>query len=41
MILGFTLLFAALLLGRVRTEVLFREGRSRWVRKLVYPEETA
>jgi heme exporter protein C len=41
MILGFMLLFAALLLGRVRTEVLFRERRSRWVRKLVYPEETA
>ena len=41
MILGFMLLFVALLLGRVRTEVLFRERRSRWVRKLVYPEETA
>jgi heme exporter protein C len=41
MILGFSLLFGALLLSRVRTEVLFRERRARWVRKLVYPEETA
>jgi heme exporter protein C len=41
MILGFSLLFGALLLGRVRTEVLIRERRARWVRKLVYPEETA
>lgn len=41
MILGFSLLFGALLLGRVRTEVLLRERRARWVRKLVYPEETA
>ena len=41
MIFGFSLLFGALLLGRVRTEVLFRERRARWVRKLVYPEETA
>ena len=41
MIFGFSLLFAALLLGRVRTEVLIRERRARWVRKLVYPEETA
>ena len=31
-ILGFTLLFGALLLSRVRTEVLFRERRKRWVR---------
>ena len=38
MIFGFTFLFGALLLGRVRTEVLFRERRSRWVRKLVLPE---
>jgi heme exporter protein C len=35
MIAGFTLIFGALLLGRVRTEVLFRERRSRWVRNLV------
>ncbi len=35
MILGFTLIFAALLLRRVRTEVLYRERRKRWVRDLV------
>ena len=35
MILGFTLVFAALLLRRVRTEVLYRERRKRWVRDLV------
>jgi len=38
MILGFTLFFAALLLARVRTEVLHRERRSRWVRNLVLGE---
>jgi heme exporter protein C len=37
MIFGFTFMFGALLLGRVRTEVLFRERRSRWVRNLVLP----
>ena len=37
MIFGFTFLFGALLLGRIRTEVLFRERRSRWVRQLVLP----
>ena len=37
MIFGFTFIFGALLLGRVRTEVLFRERRSRWVRNLVLP----
>jgi heme exporter protein C len=37
MIFGFTCIFGALLLGRVRTEVLFRERRSRWVRNLVLP----
>ena len=37
MILGFALLFAALLLARVRTEVLHRERRTRWVRKLIMP----
>ena len=37
MIFGFTFIFGALLLGRVRTEVLFRERRSRWVRKMVLP----
>jgi len=35
MIAGFTLIFGALLLTRVRTEVLFRERRSRWVQRLV------
>ena len=34
-ILGFTLVFGALLLRRVRAEVLFRERRTRWVRDLV------
>ncbi len=38
-ILGFTLIFGALLLGRVRSEVLFRERRSRWVRKLLLAEQ--
>ena len=38
MIFGFTLLFGALVLGRVRTEVLYRERRSRWVRAMVLPE---
>jgi heme exporter protein C len=37
MILGFTLLFGALLLSRVRAEVLFRERRTRWVRDIVMP----
>jgi heme exporter protein C len=39
MILGFTLLFGALLLSRVRSEVLYRERRSRWVRNLLIPIE--
>jgi heme exporter protein C len=39
MIAGFSLLFAALLLDRVRSEVLIRERRARWVRNLMYPEE--
>ena len=38
-IFGFTFLFGALLLARVRTEVLFRERRKRWLRDLVLPEE--
>jgi len=38
-IFGFTFLFGALLLARVRTEVLFRERRKRWVRDLVLPGE--
>jgi heme exporter protein C len=35
MILGFTLVFGALLARRIRTEVLFRERRTRWVRELI------
>ena len=35
MIFGFTLIFGALLLRRIRTEVLYREARTRWVRELV------
>lgn len=35
MIFGFTLLFGALLLRRLRTEVLYRERRKRWVRDMV------
>jgi len=38
MILGFTLFFSALLLARVRTEVLHRERRTRWVRNLMLAE---
>ncbi|MBT8084255.1 MAG: heme ABC transporter permease [Woeseia sp.] len=39
MIFSFTLLFAALLLMRVRAEVLFRERRAKWVRQLVLSNE--
>jgi len=35
MIAGFTLVFGALLLRRVRTEVLYRERRKRWVRDII------
>jgi heme exporter protein C len=35
MILGFTLLFGALLSRRIRTEVLYRERRTRWVREMI------
>ena len=35
MLLGFTLVFGALLLRRVRTEVLYRERRKRWVKDIV------
>jgi heme exporter protein C len=38
-ILGFTLVFGSLLLKRVRSEVLQRERRTRWVRDLVLPQE--
>ena len=37
MIFGFTLFFGAVLLKRVRTEVLARERRSRWVQKMIRP----
>ena len=37
MILGFSLLFGALLVSRVRSEVLYRERRTRWVRSLLMP----
>ncbi|MDH3266498.1 MAG: heme ABC transporter permease, partial [Gammaproteobacteria bacterium] len=36
MILGFTFLFSALLLRRVRAEVLFRERRTRWVKDMIF-----
>lgn len=39
MIFGFTLLFGAMLLRRVRTEVLFRERRKRWVRDLILSDK--
>lgn len=39
MIFGFTLFFGAVLLKRVRTEVLARERRSRWVQKMIMPLE--
>jgi heme exporter protein C len=39
MILGFTLVFGALLLRRVRTEVLYRERRKRWVFNLIWKEK--
>jgi heme exporter protein C len=39
MILGFTLVFGALLLRRVRTEVLYRERRKRWVFNLIWKEQ--
>ena len=35
MIIGFTLVYGALLLRRVRSEVLFRERRTNWVRELI------
>jgi len=39
MIIGFTLMFGALLLRRVRTEVLYRERRKRWVFNLIWKEQ--
>ncbi len=41
MIVGFSLLFGAMLLSRVRSEVLYRERRSRWVRNLLLPSAEA
>jgi heme exporter protein C len=38
MILAFTFLFGALLMRRIRTEVLYRERRTRWVKELVLSE---
>ena len=35
MILGYTLVFGAFLLRRVRTEVLYRERRTRWVKEMI------
>ena len=35
MLLGFTLLFAALLLVRLRAEILNRERTSNWIREAV------
>jgi len=39
MIFGATFLFAALLLRRIRTEVLFRERRTRWVKEMILGTE--
>ena len=39
MLLGFTLLFGSMLLRRTRTEVLFRERRTRWVREMILSPE--
>ncbi len=35
MIIGFTFIFGAMLARRIRTEVLFRERRTRWVREMM------
>jgi heme exporter protein C len=40
MIVGFSFLFGALLVSRIRSEVLYRERRARWVRNLVLPAES-
>jgi len=39
MLIGFTFIFGAMVLRRLRTEVLFRERRTRWVRELVLSPE--
>jgi len=41
MILAFTFLFGALLLRRVRAEVLFRERRTRWVKEMILSGESS
>ena len=38
-ILGFTLVYGSMLLTRVRTEVLIRERRTRWVKERVLSTE--
>jgi len=38
-IFGFSLVFGSLLLRRVRTEVLYRERRTRWVREMILATE--
>lgn len=40
MIFGFSLLYGALLLQRLRSEVLSRERRARWVRDLLLPDKS-
>ncbi len=39
MIIGFTLIFGSMMLRRVRSEVLHRERRTRWVRDMVLSSE--
>ena len=39
MIFGFNLLFGSLLLRRTRTEVLYRERRTRWVKEMILAPE--
>jgi heme exporter protein C len=39
MLIGFTLLFGSLLLRRIRTEVLYRERRTRWVKEMILSPE--
>ncbi len=38
-IFGFTLLFGSLILRRTRTEVLYRERRTRWVKEMILAPE--
>ena len=39
MLVGFTFLFGSMLLRRIRTEVLYRERRTRWVREMILSPE--